>query len=216
MIIYIASGSSQVTTTVRRLSFPFPVVCEASGPDAWGTSKRYAGRLRNATKVRVPPLLTFDIGILGNTTVSITPGLTLMWDSATFMFPPADEAGRTVSAAPSRPAAKPVTHHLALAVFQSPATNWSLDQFATTIGMTKQALSRELLKEGESFRQVVRTQRLMRLFFELGEIEQIDDGIAKTFGFAHRQQLEMAIFEQFDITMKHLQTTLHCGCASTN
>jgi hypothetical protein len=113
-----------------------------------------------------------------------------------------------------QPSSKTLTSALALHVYRAPQRQWSMALFGSTAMLSKAELSQKLFAEGASFRQIVHIQRLMRIFSDLGQIDHVDDEVAKNYGFLHRRQLACSLCEHFGIELTDLQSALGCTTAS--
>nr|WP_315598904.1 hypothetical protein [uncultured Cupriavidus sp.] len=92
---------------------------------------------------------------------------------------------------------KPVTAALSLAVFGRPDAAWHAGAATLTLGLKSSAsLSRRLLKEGECLRDIVVTQRLMRVLFDLADGKPLSLAPHR-YGFPDRCRLENALFDRF-------------------
>ncbi|SOY77500.1 conserved hypothetical protein [Cupriavidus taiwanensis] len=92
---------------------------------------------------------------------------------------------------------KPVTSSLALSVFLAPHRRWCRAMASAALGFHRSSeLSAALMKEGESFMDVVTTQRLMRFLF---------DGCCSTvtacalYGFPDRFSLNIELEDRFGV-----------------
>jgi hypothetical protein len=101
---------------------------------------------------------------------------------------------------------KPLTMEVSSAVFFAPHLGWRLasaPSLLSAVAGTK--ISRGLLQEGESFRQIVMTQRLMRFLFDLSTL-----GTTRTegedYGFPDRCRLENAFHDQFGVSIDLLRS----------
>lgn len=100
---------------------------------------------------------------------------------------------------------KPTTASLSLAVFNDPDRDWTLASASLILAKTgNRKLSQMLLQEGESFRQVVKTQRLTRLFFDALTSNRRRQ--PERYGFEDQCYLENAFFDLFGIAPDMLAT----------
>lgn len=103
---------------------------------------------------------------------------------------------------------KPIASTLALAVFQAPQKPWRLASASQELRINHAGrLSRTLLSEGESFVDLVVTQRLMRVLFDLAGADwQAARG--RCYGFPDRARLEDAIYDRFGVNAALLHRLL--------
>jgi len=96
---------------------------------------------------------------------------------------------------------------VATAVFDAPHLNWRLSSAPIYLTTNETNISRTLMQEGESFREIVRTQRLMRLLFDTYHYGQ--RWLAScAYGFPERCRLENAAYDHFGITPELLSRVL--------
>ncbi|WP_349606968.1 hypothetical protein [Cupriavidus sp. DF5525] len=104
---------------------------------------------------------------------------------------------------------KPIACIVALAVFQSPQKPWRLATASRELRIDHPGrLSRTLMSEGESFVDLVATQRLMRALFDLAEGD-CQAARAGFYGFPDRARLEDAIFDRFGVDPSLLHRLLN-------
>lgn len=115
----------------------------------------------------------------------------------------------------SAPRRRPITVALALEVFQAPQCDWHAGPAARAINIDgRTALSRKLLSEGQCLREIVITQRLMRLLFDLS------NGLAPLqtparYGFPDRSRIEDALYDRFGLSatlLRQMFSPAAAGC----
>lgn len=107
---------------------------------------------------------------------------------------------------------KPVTAGISLAVFAAPQSDWGLSSAAAWLGtLDRRWLSRKLLQECSSLRQLVRTQRLSRFVFDL--LSSAAQSSAASYGFSDQCCLENAVYDQFGISVAALSRLSFAGHA---
>lgn len=103
---------------------------------------------------------------------------------------------------------KPLTMKLAAAVFLAPHLDWRLASASTFLRTLEgERIPHRLLQEGECFRPIVLTQRLMRILFDLSTGGTAIAASA-AYGFADRCSLENAFHDQFCISLCSLNKML--------
>ncbi|WP_439687524.1 hypothetical protein MNJPNG_22300 [Cupriavidus oxalaticus] len=174
-------------TTVRNLSFPGTARIEARHGSFWYACNGYTREVRRKTEILVRPFNRFELGLSRGTIVHVTLSC--------------EPAPRPLSG----PAAdKPLTRELAQRVFATPHRQWSIAAMSLATGRRQASLSRELFAEGSSFRELLRTTRLNRLFVDIPGLGRFDHALAAQYGFRDRCQLEDAVFDHFGLTLMQL------------
>ena len=182
MLELVLSGSRRNRLQVRGLRFPFPVAAEIECGECavW-----LPGEMRDPDALApewIPPLELVNVGVAPDSRVSFRRLL------------PSDPHA-TPQRAPSRD--KPVTAALSFAVFGLPDAAWHAGAATLALGLNSSAmLSRQLLKEGECLRDIVITQRLMRVLFDLAGGQPLSLAPHR-YGFPDRCRLENALFDRF-------------------
>ncbi|KUE87983.1 hypothetical protein ASL20_14915 [Cupriavidus necator] len=104
---------------------------------------------------------------------------------------------------------KPIASSLAMAVFQAPQKPWRLASASRELRIDQAGqLSRTLLSEGESFVDLVATQRLMRALFDLAGADR-EAARVGSYGFPDRARFEDAIFDRFGVNASLLHRLLN-------
>ncbi len=169
---------------LEGLRFPFPVAAQI---------------LRGHCEVAVPGQMLDPTGdrlirALDYTSVSLKQEARIVFRSLRLQAP--------LSAAPGRHAKrqhKPVASALAATVFALPGHPWCVDNALQALRLDDGgSLTHRLLREGESFRELVATQRLMRLLFDRCAAAP-NEGSAASYGFPDRCRLENALYDRFGI-----------------
>jgi methylphosphotriester-DNA--protein-cysteine methyltransferase len=93
---------------------------------------------------------------------------------------------------------------LARHVFHNPAAPWSRELLSSVIGLEPLAISRALFREGESFPQLVREQRLMRVLASLDGDQTLNTAFAAGYGFSEARRLAEHFSEKFDARLDQL------------
>ncbi len=107
---------------------------------------------------------------------------------------------------------KPVTSALALAVFSAPHWPWRRDTASTALRFKGSSqLSRALMQEGESFVDLVTTQRLMRFLFDSCCYCRKIRALA-LYGFPDHCALDIALHERFGVMPRLLRQMLSAVC----
>lgn len=110
---------------------------------------------------------------------------------------------------------RPLTSLLARHVLAAPQRDWTLDAFACIAGISRAVLSRRLFTEGTSFREIVRSHRLVRLLLDLPKVALHERTMAPQYGFGDRCQFEDAIFEHFGLPLAQLRRLVTDGANGT-
>lgn len=177
---------------LRGLRFPFPVVAEVIEGDC---ELNVPGQMR----------ATRDGG--WHTIWPLESPRLVLAERARVAFRQLRLSGPSVQAG-ARPR-KPVASALALVVFQSPYEPWRLASASRKLCIDAPGrLSRALLGEGESFMDLVATQRLMRALFDMAGADG-NAARAGCYGFADRASLEDAIFDRFGVNALLLHRLLN-------
>ncbi|MCY1209757.1 hypothetical protein D9M72_214200 [compost metagenome] len=96
-----------------------------------------------------------------------------------------------------------------MAVFQAPQKPWRLASASRELRIDQAGqLSRTLLSEGESFVDLVATQRLMRALFDLAGADR-EAARVGSYGFPDRARFEDAIFDRFGVNASLLHRLLN-------
>jgi hypothetical protein len=96
-----------------------------------------------------------------------------------------------------------MTARISLAVFMAPHLDWRLSSAAAiAANMSRPVLSRKLLQESESLRDVVRIQRLSRFAFDV--LSSGPDPLAASYGFCDRCRLANAVYDHFGVSVTSL------------
>jgi len=169
---------------VRNLRFPFALRIEVEAGICELTVRGFTRTLRRGECRTLPALERLSITLCRRGALAL-------------VSLPADEGP------PNRSAViddirhrKPVTAALALAVFASPESDWRISSASASLGhLLTGRLSQRLLQENESFRDVVRSQRLARFMLDLASA--VEPPVPTTYGFGDRCHLENALYDQF-------------------
>ncbi len=186
--------------TIRNLSFPATaVIAPAAGAvrcSHRGHSRLFAPAQRLTLRPFTP--IALDLGIGAAATI----------DVPRYLVSPVDGRDPLRHDASGAATTRPLTRLLARHAVAAPHHDWTLDAFAGIAGLSRTLLSRRLFAEGTSFREVVRTHRLIRLLLDLPELGHPDHTMAACYGFADRCQLENAVFDQFGVPLGRLRHLL--------
>lgn len=179
---------------LRGLRFAFPVVAEVIEGDC---------------KVFLPGrMLASHHGVLHEIRPLESPRLVLA-KRARVAFRPLSAPAHPVQARMAGKPYKPAASALALAVFESPHKPWQLASASKELRFDQVGrLSRTLMSEGESFLDLVSTQRLMRALFDLAEADWPATR-GEYYGFPDRARLENAIFDRFGVNTSLLHRLLN-------
>lgn len=109
---------------------------------------------------------------------------------------------------------KPLTAALSAAVFHDPHTDWQLSTASIKLGhCTGRRLAAKLHQEGESFRILVRTQRLVRISMDLMASRYVRSSGA--YGFRDRCRLENTLYDHLGISVDALANLAAAPVAAT-
>ncbi|MBP0624366.1 hypothetical protein [Cupriavidus consociatus] len=182
------------TTAIRNLQFPLPVRIDVESGACELSMRGFTRTIRHGEARLVPALEEVSLTLLRQARVTLT------------MLP---ECGVDPGRERCRPSTddswkrRPATAGLSLAVFASPQLDWGLSSAAACLGkMDGRSLSRKLLQECSSLRQVVKTQRLSRFLFDL--MASARQASAASYGFPDQCRLENAVYDQFGISISAL------------
>ncbi|SFI00400.1 hypothetical protein SAMN04515618_107180 [Collimonas sp. OK307] len=209
MKIVIHGGAGR-RATIRRLCFPFPIAIEVIEGSVWYMAGGHARLLRQHQRVHSLPFSLCDIGVSINGFVLIQSDVTSIQNDSCVTCAGRETKILTHQTAQDLSSTVPLTHILALRVFRAPHVEWTPSLLASVVAMPKRKISRQFFSQGESFRQIVHTQRLTRFFCDLHKIAHVDDSVARKYGFAHVDRLEDAVYEQFDLTLDCLRHMFGC------
>lgn len=186
---------------LRGLRFPFTVsvqICEGA------CSIEVPGQMLagSATRVRIiEPLEVPRVTLAGQAQVSFRA---LAGDALRAPL----HSGRM----PHARTQKPVASALALAVFSAPHWPWGRDTASTALRFhSSSRLSRALMQEGESFADLVTTQRLMRFLFDACCYCRKMPDLAH-YGFPDHCALDIALHEHFGVMPQLLRRMLSAVC----
>ncbi|MFJ1254899.1 hypothetical protein [Cupriavidus sp. CuC1] len=176
---------------LRGLRFPFPVVAEV---------------IKGDCELLVPGQMRASHDGAWHTIRPLESPRLLLAERARVAFRQLPPSGRQAEAGERRH--KPIASTLALAVFRAPQRPWRLASASQELRIDCPGrLSRSLMSEGESFVDLVATQRLMRALFDLagtgGQAAR-----AGCYGFPDRARLEDAIYDRFGVNSALLQRLL--------
>ncbi len=200
----VTRGGIDRMATIRRLRFPFPTTIEAIEGNVWYTTSGHTRLLRQHQRVCVLPLALCDIGLTNNGIVLIQSAPDSICGNSGINVS-SDEQNLTNQVIQLPPTAMSLARTLALNVFRSPHFEWTQDLFSSIVALSRSEISRKLFVQGESFRQIVHAQRLIRFLFDLHDIPYVDDNVARQYGFAHSGRLEGAVYDKFDLTLDRLK-----------
>lgn len=179
---------------LRGLRFPFPVVAEVIEGDC---ELNVPGQMRASQD-----------GVLHWIRPLESPRLVLA-ERARVAFRQLPLFGQPVQSDVGVRPHKPIACIVALAVFQSPEKPWRLATASRELRIDHpERLSRTLMSEGESFVDLVATQRLMRALFDLADTDS-QAARAGFYGFPDRARLEDAIFDRFGVNRSLLHRLLN-------
>lgn len=182
--------------TIRNLSFPATAVIVPAGGTVRCSHRGHSRLFGPAQRLTLRPFtpIALDLAIDAAAIIELPFDLTSPTDTG-------DASGHDGTGS----AMRPLTRLLARNALAAPHHDWTLDTFAAIAGLSRTLLSRRLFAEGTSFREVVRTHRLIRLLIELPRLGRPDHTLATRYGFTDRCQLENAVFDQFGMPLGRLQ-----------
>ncbi|WP_147311552.1 hypothetical protein [Cupriavidus taiwanensis] len=176
---------------LRGLRFPFPVVAEV---------------IKGDCELIVPGQMRASHDGVWHTIRPLESPRLVLAERARVAFRQLPLSGRQAEAGERRH--KPIASTLALAVFQSPQRPWRLASASQELSMDRPGrLSRSLMSEGESFVDLVATQRLMRALFDLAGAGS-QSRLTECYGFPDRARLEDAIYDRFGVNAALLHRLL--------
>jgi len=98
---------------------------------------------------------------------------------------------------------RPLASHISEFVFSAPDLDWRLETAGEMLGLRASALSRRLMKEGESLRELLRRQRLARFAYDL--LAGVASNSAPAYGFSDMCRLENAFYDRFGVSTNQLE-----------
>ncbi|WP_042883279.1 hypothetical protein [Cupriavidus necator] len=195
---------------IRNIQLPFPIRVVVEAGTCEVSMRGFTRAVRHGESRLIPALEEVSLTLLRQAKVT----LTIVPESGPGFPAPGRDQGR-VSSSPSTDdlrQRKPATAGISLAVFTSPQSDWGLSSAAACLGkLDGRWLSRKLLQECSSLRQLVRTQRLSRFVFDL--LCSATQSSAASYGFTDRCRLENAVYDQFGISVAVLARLSSAGHA---
>ncbi|AGW90186.1 hypothetical protein [Cupriavidus sp. DF5525] len=202
------SGLGTGIARIGNLQFPFPIRIDVETGACELLMRRFTRTLRSGQARVVPPLEELSLTLLHRATLT----LAIVPQSETCALPSGRCRGNESLhlEADDLRQRRPATAGIALAVFTAPHHDWGLSSAAAWLGMPdRRWLSRKLLQECSSLRQLVRTQRLSRFLFDLLSSAPLCS--AARYGFADQCGLENAVYDQFGISVAALSRLSSVG-----
>ncbi|KJK22189.1 hypothetical protein UB46_22820 [Burkholderiaceae bacterium 16] len=197
-------------TGIRNIQLPFPIRVGVEAGACEVSMRGFTRAVPHGESRLIPALEEVSLTLLRHARVT----LTIVPESG----PGFPGAGRDQGCGSTDPSTddlrqrKPATAGISLAVFASPQSDWGLSSAAACLGKVDgRWLSRKLLQECSSLRQLVRTQRLSRFVFDL--LSSAAPSSATSYGFSDRCHLENAVYDQFGISVAALSRLSSAGHA---
>ncbi|SOZ33471.1 conserved hypothetical protein [Cupriavidus taiwanensis] len=191
----ITLGSAALgTTAIRNLQFPLAVRVDVESGACELSMRGFTRTVRHGEARLIPALEEVSLTLLRQARLTLT------------MLPECglDPGREHCQPAPNDPwKRRPATAGLSLAVFAAPQLDWGLTSAAACLGkLDGRSLSRKLLQECSSLRQLVKTQRLARFIFDL--MASARPASAASYGFTDHCRLENAVYDQFGMSISAL------------
>ncbi|WP_133303110.1 hypothetical protein [Cupriavidus lacunae] len=179
---------------IRNIRFPLPIRVDVETGACEVSMRGFTRTVRCGESRLIPALEEVSLTLLrqARVTLTILPESGRGQDRGAFNLSVDDLRER-----------KPATAGISLAVFASPQLDWGLSSAAACLGkLDGRWLSRKLLQECSSLRQLVRAQRLSRFVFDI--LSSAAKSSAVSYGFSDRCRLENAVYDQFGISVAAL------------
>jgi len=197
----VLSGLSAEIVHIRNLQFPFPVRLDVEAGLCDVSIRGFTRTLRVGDARILPGLEQASIALLRQARLALT---IVPEPAALTLGLAADRNGEPVSLVIDDVLRrKPLTACISLAVFMAPHSDWRLSSAGAVAGIPSgPLLSRKLLQESQSLRDMVRIQRLSRFVFDT--LLSVPDRLASSYGFSDRCRLENAVYDHFGISVESL------------
>lgn len=206
------SGLEAGVVGIRHIQLPFPIRVDVETGACEVAMRGFTRTVRSGEFRLIPALEEISITLLSGAGLM----LTIVPESVSRFAVPGRNSDREASnlSTDDLRQRKPATAGICLAVFAAPQLDWGLSAAAAQFGeLDGRGLSRKLLQECSSLRQLVRTQRLSRFVFDL--LSSTPNASAASYGFSDRCHLENAVYDQFGISVAALSRLSSTGYAGT-
>ncbi|MDF3839907.1 hypothetical protein P3W85_44330 [Cupriavidus basilensis] len=196
--------------SIRDLRFPVSLSIEVTAGHCIVSQRGFARTLRSRVARVVPALEPVSLVLIDSVTLAL-----IQIDALPIPKAPGGFAGlgdRADWVADDARERKPLTAALSLAVFMAPHADWRLATACRPLGLDETGtVSRRLLCEGESFREIVMTYRLTRLALDLMATGSMQ--VPAFYGFRDRCHLENAVYDRFGLPVSALARLASTGIA---
>ncbi len=188
--------SCRTNLSVRRLVPAFPMRITALQGIHRLTRRGFLRTLREDCTVEVPAFESIDLHFEGGFFAVSTCSVEL--DSPVSATP---SAARSAALGTALPQARTLRDAISGIVFREPQQMWTAHTVAEALSTTPERIRSALFMEGVAFTQLCRTQRLMRAFFEIMQMERSVSDLKDVVGWGGKGDLEGSFYDWFGVSL---------------
>lgn len=160
------------------------------------TRRGFQRTLRGDRTVEVPAFESIDLHFEGSFFAVSTCSVELDSPIAATL-----SAARSAAQDTALPKARTLRETISGTVFREPQRAWTAQTVAEAMCTTPERIRSALFMEGAAFTQLCRTQRLMRAFFEIMQVERSVSDLKDVVGWGGKEDLEGSFYDWFGVSL---------------